>query len=202
MKAQFRPGSQALPFRWMSTTWPYLENSAETDASVTLLGSEPTKIFLAPWDCCGTAAYTAGIPGFATTAWYCTCCTGWRLSAVIGSFPNIPWCRAIVTSQAFSLPGNVNCLSVLTLAVWACSAFANVMKAHWRPSSTGFWLTCTSSISPYLENSALNSASVMASGRDPTNTFFAEAAASVYDWLTTAAGGPAYATAGMEPTAG
>mmetsp|Transcript_27042 Transcript_27042/g.77906 ORF Transcript_27042/g.77906 Transcript_27042/m.77906 type:complete len:212 (+) Transcript_27042:962-1597(+) len=77
----------------------------------------------------------------------------------------------MVTSHGLSDPGNVSSLSQLSLALWACSAEAKEMKAHWRPGSQVVFRK-RSVMSPNLENSARRSESVMPSGKEPTKIFF------------------------------
>mmetsp|Transcript_24268 Transcript_24268/g.50465 ORF Transcript_24268/g.50465 Transcript_24268/m.50465 type:complete len:202 (-) Transcript_24268:322-927(-) len=158
MKAHWRPGSQVV-FRKRSRICPYFENSDLSTWSVIVSGREPTKTFLGPsGTACGMYWPPAGgtIPGFFGS---------------MGSLPNMPWCLAIVTSHGLSEPGNVRTLLQLFLANWACSEFANVMNAHWRPGSQVVFMY-TSKICPYFPNSSLRMGSVTESGREPTKIFF------------------------------
>mmetsp|Transcript_21016 Transcript_21016/g.66378 ORF Transcript_21016/g.66378 Transcript_21016/m.66378 type:complete len:223 (-) Transcript_21016:769-1437(-) len=169
MKAHWRPGSCPC-FMKTSIICPYLENSARNTASVAVSGNEPTKIFRGPSMPSGWLVASKASPAWTTMGIGAT-------SRPTASWPRRPWCLAIVTSHGRSEPGKLSSLSQASLASWACSWLAKVMKAHWRFDSHVV-LRKISVICPYLENSACNMSSVMPSGKEPTKTFLGALCAS------------------------
>mmetsp|Transcript_121684 Transcript_121684/g.344842 ORF Transcript_121684/g.344842 Transcript_121684/m.344842 type:complete len:307 (-) Transcript_121684:489-1409(-) len=182
MKAHWRPASQPC-LRNMSTISPYFENSSLSSGSVMPSGKDPTKIF---------RGASPGSARPASAGWYwaapCRWPYAWPLAAGSSgagkraaggstSCPNMPWFRAMVTSQARSEPGNASTRSQLSFACRACPGVAKLMKAHWRPVSQPV-LMKRSVIAPYFENSDRSCASVMSSGREPTKIFLGPCAAS------------------------
>merc|ERR1719443_1208403 len=75
-----------------------------------------------------------------------------------------------MTSHGLSEPGMTRLRSADSLAIWAWSELAYVTNAHCRPGSQPV-LRNTSTIAPYLPNSARSNSSVIKSGSEPTNIF-------------------------------
>mmetsp|Transcript_135239 Transcript_135239/g.376796 ORF Transcript_135239/g.376796 Transcript_135239/m.376796 type:complete len:302 (+) Transcript_135239:500-1405(+) len=165
INAHWRPGSHVVLMN-KSTTCPYLENSSRNIGSVTLSGKDPTNIFLG-CICASDKPPIVQLASIGATIWYVRSGDPMR-----GSWPNIPWCRASVTSQGLMPPGNCRTPFVIETALAAWSGLEKVTKAHMRPGSQ-LALMKTSSTNPYLENSARMAESAVPSGSDPTKIFLA-----------------------------
>mmetsp|Transcript_38326 Transcript_38326/g.119219 ORF Transcript_38326/g.119219 Transcript_38326/m.119219 type:complete len:211 (+) Transcript_38326:744-1376(+) len=121
-KAHWRFCSQPVLTK-TSVICPNLENSARNAVSVMLSGSEPTKTFLG-------LLLAAGAAGLYMADGGTMSCGPPAGAPPSGSWPNMPWWRASVTSHGLMAPGNCSWPLVASAAAMACSAEAKVTNAH------------------------------------------------------------------------